>query len=249
VAHPGHELRVHGWLSQARPLVFVLTDGSGRSGVSRLAYTRAVVTEAGAEAASVFGRFSDREAYDAVLSGDPAPWLAAVDDLAAALLERRASYVAGDAVEGYNAIHDVCRLIVNAAVRRARAHGLAVANYDFPLTGNPASCPPELGAEAIQIRLTPAQLERKLAAARRCHDLAPDLEEALRTVGPQAFAREVLRPAPAGGPDDGLPAHAVPFYERHGEGRVGEGKYERVLRRRDHVLPLAAIIWRHASGE
>src|SRR5207302_1404403 len=27
VAHPGHELRVHGWLERERPLVFVLTDG------------------------------------------------------------------------------------------------------------------------------------------------------------------------------------------------------------------------------
>lgn len=27
VAHPGHELRVYGWLEQARPRVFVLTDG------------------------------------------------------------------------------------------------------------------------------------------------------------------------------------------------------------------------------
>jgi carbonic anhydrase/acetyltransferase-like protein (isoleucine patch superfamily) len=26
VAHPGHELCVYGWLEQARPLVFVLTD-------------------------------------------------------------------------------------------------------------------------------------------------------------------------------------------------------------------------------
>ena len=32
VAHPGHELCVHGWLEIARPKVFVLTDGSGRSG-------------------------------------------------------------------------------------------------------------------------------------------------------------------------------------------------------------------------
>ena len=32
VAHPGHELRVHHWMELARPLVLVLTDGSGRQG-------------------------------------------------------------------------------------------------------------------------------------------------------------------------------------------------------------------------
>jgi hypothetical protein len=39
IAHPGHEIRVHGWLERAKPVVYVLTDGSGRSGQSRLAST------------------------------------------------------------------------------------------------------------------------------------------------------------------------------------------------------------------
>lgn len=36
IAHPGHELLVHGWLEVAHPRVFVLTDGSGRCAQSRL---------------------------------------------------------------------------------------------------------------------------------------------------------------------------------------------------------------------
>lgn len=247
VAHPGHELRVHGWLSRARPLVFVLTDGSGRSGVSRLEYTRSVLEGAGALPANVFGRFSDREAYEALLSGQATPFLAVVDELAAAIRQQGAQYVAGDAVEGYNAVHDVCRLIINAAVRRVHSRGLAVSNYDFPLTGNPAHCPPELRKDALEIRLTAEELERKLTSARGCDDLAPDLEEALRAVGPQAFAIEMLRPAPSGGSDDGMPPGAVPFYEIHGERRVGSGKYDRVLRRHQHVLPIAAALWRHGT--
>jgi hypothetical protein len=43
IAHPGHELRVHHWIERTRPLVFVLTDGSGHTGVSRLASTTAVL--------------------------------------------------------------------------------------------------------------------------------------------------------------------------------------------------------------
>jgi hypothetical protein len=31
VTHPGHEVRIHGWLERERSLVFVLTDGAGRA--------------------------------------------------------------------------------------------------------------------------------------------------------------------------------------------------------------------------
>src|SRR6267142_6198654 len=42
VAHPSHELRVHGWLQMCHPWVLVLTDGSGRTGEPRLLSTRKV---------------------------------------------------------------------------------------------------------------------------------------------------------------------------------------------------------------
>ncbi|MGE0128099.1 MAG: hypothetical protein AB7U82_08465 [Blastocatellales bacterium] len=63
VAHPSHELRVHGWLETARPLVFVLTDGSGRSGKSRLDWTTQVLERAGVERGRVYGRLTDLEEY------------------------------------------------------------------------------------------------------------------------------------------------------------------------------------------
>ncbi|HEX8245140.1 MAG TPA: hypothetical protein VF541_16635, partial [Longimicrobium sp.] len=43
VAHPGHELRVYGWMERARPLVFVLTDGSGSGSEGRLESTTGVL--------------------------------------------------------------------------------------------------------------------------------------------------------------------------------------------------------------
>jgi len=44
IAHPGHELRVHYWLEQAKPAVCVLTDGSGRTQKSRLDSTTGVLS-------------------------------------------------------------------------------------------------------------------------------------------------------------------------------------------------------------
>ena len=86
VAHPGHELRVHGWLELARPQVWVLTDGSGHGASSRLASTSAVLARAGARPGSIYGRLSDRAAYAMILDGDDAAVFALVEELAEALL-------------------------------------------------------------------------------------------------------------------------------------------------------------------
>lgn len=63
VAHPSHELLVHGWLQLNRPQVFVLTDGSGRSGSSRLSQTTRLLEQVGAQRGSIYGRLTDLEAY------------------------------------------------------------------------------------------------------------------------------------------------------------------------------------------
>src|SRR5262249_46819579 len=69
IAHPGHELRVHGWLESARPEVFVLTDGSGHAGQSRLASTSRLLDCAGAWPGPIYGRVTDRTLYTALLDG------------------------------------------------------------------------------------------------------------------------------------------------------------------------------------
>jgi hypothetical protein len=67
VAHPGHELRVYGWTARERPLVCVLTDGSGYAAGSRLGGTTALLTALGAAPGPIYGRFTDRELYDLLL--------------------------------------------------------------------------------------------------------------------------------------------------------------------------------------
>src|SRR5437868_7875625 len=67
IAHPGHELCLYGWLKLVRPLVFVLTDGSGHTGNSRIERTTSILKELGAETGSFYGRFSDVVIYEALL--------------------------------------------------------------------------------------------------------------------------------------------------------------------------------------
>src|SRR5215831_20493662 len=112
VGHPGHELRVYGWLTKVRPVVHVLTDGSGGEGTSRLASTTALLEEVGASRGSIYGRMTDREIYAAMLAGDHGCFIALAEELAVTLVNTGADLVAGDAIEGFNPSHDVCRYIV-----------------------------------------------------------------------------------------------------------------------------------------
>ena len=130
VAHPGHELRVYAWLTLARPAVAVLTDGSGRSGRSRLPATRETLEETACTVGPFFGAMTDGAAYRAIMARDVAPFVEAADRLARCIAESGARSIGEDAAEGYNPVHDVRRFVINSACGT-----LGVENYEFPLVG------------------------------------------------------------------------------------------------------------------
>jgi hypothetical protein len=236
VAHPGHELRLHGWLELVAPRVLVLTDGSGRGECSRLPSTARVLAAAGATPGPVFGCFTDRAAYTAMLARDPAPFVALAAELADALLA--ADYVVADAAEGYNPVHDVCRFLVDAAVAQAtRRAGRLLGNFSFPLVGPPEPAP--AGPGATRLVLDDAAFARKLAAARTYPELASEVGDTLARVAAADFRVEVLTPVPAGTTREPL---GRPYYERYGEAQVARGYYTSVVRWHDHLRPIAEAL-------
>ncbi|HJV90163.1 MAG TPA: hypothetical protein VJ623_07665 [Holophagaceae bacterium] len=221
VAHPGHELRVHGWLERARPRVAVLTDGSGGAAVSRLEASRALVAQAGAEPTALFGVAPDRAFYGAILEGDVAFFAGLVDRLRALVAAERPTVLVSDAAEGFNPTHDLCHALTALVARLTN-----LPHLDFPLEG-----PPDTPGAALRLELDAEAHARKLARARAYSALAKDLQEALDQHGAAAFAVECLheaRPGPAG----------KPYYETYGERMVAAGRYATVLRRAEHVAPL-----------
>jgi hypothetical protein len=59
-----------GWVAETRPRIFVLTDGSGRHGAPRIESTAKVARAAGAEEGTIWGAFTDRAFYEAILSAN-----------------------------------------------------------------------------------------------------------------------------------------------------------------------------------
>jgi hypothetical protein len=272
IGHPGHELLVHGWMELARPRVFVLTDGSGRSTRSRLDSTKGILARNGAQPGPIFGRFTDGSVYGAILHHDFGCFIALTDELATALAHAEIAYVVGDAAEGYNPTHDICRAIIDAAVWLVgRSVGHRPANFDFALAGPPGVCADSFPGDVIRLELDDAAFQRKIRSALGYPELAPEIglalhghSHGLESPPPQSvpsgipdprhqlsafetFRVECLRRANSAAIDAEPNNDAPPFYELYGERQVASGYYREVIRYRQHIRPLLEAIQQHVG--
>jgi len=226
-------------MALARPSVCVFTDGSGHTGQSRLDSTTRLLTQASARPGSIYGRFKDVEIYAAILDNDFSLFIELAEELGEALVRDAVEYVVGDAIEGYNPTHDLCRSVINAAVELAnRIKPNRIANFDFLVAGPPDSRSDELRTREVCLRLDEVALERKLAAVRSYLELNDDVGKMISEMGSAALQFEALRPVISAVRTDDV-IQEPPFYERYGEKQVAEGYYRRVIRYREHILPLA----------
>ena len=247
VAHPGHELMIYNWIERHKPLYCCLTDGSGGNAGSRVPSTASLLATVGGRPGTIFGRHSDKTVYRLLLDGRVDEFTALAKELADQLIAGNIDIVAGDAVEGFNPVHDIWRVLIDGAVAVAeRQTGRTIRNYDFALDSGPASCPESLRHVALTTTLDEAALDRKLTAALAYPEMRYEVEAALGRFGREAFAVECLRPSST---------HTViaefeqdlPNYERFGQIRVEEGRYADVIRYRDHVLPVIDAIAQMAT--
>lgn len=236
VAHPGHEILVYGWLLKERPEVFVLTDGSGYAGSPRVASTRRLLRSARVPEGAIFGRMSDREAYEAMLAADADRLAGIAGELASVMIARRMRLVVADATEGYNPVHDLCRPIVGLACTLAAREGVTVRHYEFSVVGSP-ELPMPPGSPAMILDLDDETFARKLSIARSFAPLRQDLAGMLERFGENAFRRETFRSVEDWSEPTDWP-EGRPQYETIGEDRVARGRYDRVLRYAEHVRPL-----------
>ena len=176
--------------------------------------------------------------YSAILSGDRGFFRELTESLAQAFRSADVDFVAADATEGYDSVHDVCRLVVNAAVRLVGIErGSRVDNHEFRLVRSPDDWPNPGRTEIRRLVLSDEALDRKVAAARGYPELSSETEAQIRESGIEAFRVESFRSTQ---PDPiPRPPQFPPFYEQHGAKQVAAGRYRTVLRFQKHVYPLA----------
>lgn len=246
IAHPGHELRVLQWLREVRPVVLILTDGSGSSKCSRLEASRALVEEAGATVGRIFGRFPDKRLYEIIRNQDVATVTGLADELLATLEENSADVIAGDMQEGFNTGHDLCRMLIQAAVSRYdRRRGQPVKNFEIVLERLAATMAVRKPAVTLQLG------EGEIAAKRACVEhrfpqLVEEMDRAVAKYGDVAVATEALFDA-AEGFDDRWTEVEPPYYETFGRKQVAAGLYTKVITHETHMRPLAQALQKWAA--
>ena len=230
IAHPGHELRAYHVLERVRPAVAVLTDGSGSVAVSRIGDTRALLDRTRSTPARVFGAFTDRDAYEALMTGDAEAFRNVADTLVSDVLAAGTTAIVVDAAEGYNPVHDVCHWIGRSVAERVAERGRSIEAFELDLVGHP-----EGSGVGVRVHLDEMAFARKLDAVHRYQALAGEAAAAFAHYGSEAFRVEFLRClTPCAIP----PRTWVPHYETVGEARVRSGQYTSVLRYRLHVRPI-----------
>jgi hypothetical protein len=255
VGHPGHELKMFGWMAEHRPHVYVITDGSGRQGVSRMPSTLKLLSAMDAERGETFGAVSDAGVYRALLETNLQFFLNLLAGLADSFIRRGVDFVAGDASEGYNPTHDICRALINAAVELAeKATGRAIPNYEFRLTEWEQNCEDLHDSRCLHLRLEDDMLRRKLKAAADYGELKEEVQKAITARGEQYFQIECLRKVSAVADEvacaakPGVKPSVQPYYESFGEKRVAEGEYISVIRYKEHMLPVLNALRDHVAG-
>ncbi len=237
VGHPGHELRVFGLLSLCRPTVHVITDGSGSQGASRLSSTDEILKQAGATAGPLFGVMTDPEMYTAILEKRFSVFRNIAACLADSFITDNIEVVAGDATEGFNPTHDICRIIIDAAVLMARrATGKRIRNFEVRLTGWERKCVEQHDQRCVHFQIGPELLRKKLDAARKYADLKDEVDRSLAHFGAAYFQVECLREVTRSFTPES--EDGKPFYESWGERQVAAGRYSSVIRLKEHIQPV-----------
>ncbi|MEM1183347.1 MAG: hypothetical protein AAGM22_33720, partial [Acidobacteriota bacterium] len=218
----------------------------------RLESTRGVLQRAGCKPGAVFGDWTDREAYRIILEQDLAAVQAVVEEVAGDLLAESSTQLVSDAVEGFNAVHDLCYVIAESAVAIAsRRAPRPLEHLFFPLEAAPAERIGDAGAGRVQVCLDASALERKLEAARAYPELRAEVDRAVLAHSTEGFGVEVLTEAAQNGDLLAMaaPRGGAPSYEVFGERRVADGIYRQVLRLQEHWWPLARSIRRWARTQ
>jgi len=255
IGHPGHELRVYGWLARARPLVCVLTDGSGSDGAPRIEATLAILRDLDAAVGPLCAEFSDRQIYAHLLAHEYAVFVGLRDRLADLLVREHIDDVVSDGVEGYNPTHDVCHALAAAAVACARRRGAATRHRCIPLMGDPRTFAGRPAAPGECVELAAGVYAEKMRRIREYAALSGatlqrEVDETLQQFGEDVFATEYLFEGSEPSWQFWSTQFAVqpPYYETYGRQQVAAGRYSFLISFAEHVRPAVdALFVAHAD--
>lgn len=239
IAHPGHELRLSAWSRRERPDLIVVAKGArSRLDEGRMAASRALAAETGAQPREPFGAFHDVTLYQWIMAGQVEPFLTLAETLAKAFVARGVGLVVTDGWQNYNPVHDLTHLMARTAAAIAEARlGRPLACLDYPVVLG-ANAHAEPGPEVRRIALAAREAAWKRGLIARFPDISDDVAALVEAVGADAIEVETLHQPP---PLEALIPSGAPWYESHGRSRVAAGVYDQALTWA-HMRPVVAAL-------
>lgn len=242
IGHPGHELRAFKFLKDSKPDVYILTDGSGNNNQSRLHQSIRLIESLGATYKNIITPFTDKELYNIILSGDLDKIRHIKNQLLFSIKENNYDEIVGDALEGFNPTHDICRYLINGMVAELEKTNpcKSILNYDFVLDKGPNNLSYEENLNGFSLKLSPVELEMKVEAAMNYPELKAEVEIAIERFGISSFSWESY------GIINDLNQivnwkNQLPYYEEIGKKRVASGAYKTCIEFEKHIKPIAEI--------
>lgn len=186
IAHPGHELRLHGFLELARPFTFILTDNAEAKGQDLMWDSIKAIARATQQGLKIHpaalksplyrkalkvslkkGKDVKEHIKDGEIQYEVANhridfFRYYLDYMVENLLKFDITHLLCDASEDYHLTHEVVRMVAELAVTRIKnTHGIDIELYEYALH-RPYNH--SLTEECVHLQLDEGMLERKLEA-------------------------------------------------------------------------------------
>ena len=242
IGHPGHELRIYKFIKTYTPDVYILTDGSGANNKSRINNSIKFLESLGANYIAELNPIPDKSIYNFILKNDFSEINSIKNILKKNVFEKKYNLILGDALEGFNPTHDLCRYLINSIVKDVVNidSNFSILNYSFDLDAAPNK-QIDLKENVITLNLMAEELDEKINAGLTYPELQYEVEKALQLFGGKAFNVERFKKVE----DYNIISnwnHSIPQYEIYGKSRVLNGSYKEVIEYEKHMKPIAKLL-------
>lgn len=266
IAHPGDELKLFGFINQAKPYLFILTDGSGRTRPATLNDTWRILNSIFPESGDIFymmtqqdkekhGYINNYLLYQEILNKQESFFAVYINQIVYNLSEKNIDYLVVNSREEYNPINELCRIMAEIAVKLVeRGKGKKIMLYEFPVI-KPYN--EGINDGCIRINLDEELMKKKLYwISRYDSSVLDDLKLNVRIDknailnlkempgGLEEVENILLQVAPDFLKNEYLfpyiykESSEKPFYEIYAERLVNSGIYMEAITYKSHILPI-----------
>jgi len=237
VGHPGHELMIYQVLKQYSPDVVFLTTGSGADNKPRIDESIKLMESLNLTVHYPFEPLSDCQIYNLILGGDLASFIGIKESLIQFVHKLGYELLIGDALEGFNPAHDICRYLINGVVADLQPDH-KILNYDILLDQLFLVDQEPTTTDHIRLDLNEEEKREKIESCKKYKPIRTEVNRFIATYGEDFFGKESMRPVHDifklkswDGP--------APHYEMHGKKRISEGVYQSLILFETHIKPIA----------